>query len=113
MSEILIAIIACFGLVNIIGRGSIFTRLRDFIELHSDFFYKLISCPMCLGFWVGLGMGVLYGPLPWWNPLNGAFYSATTWIIHCIIQWLGAGYDPARTINLVTTDPIKIKEIIK
>ena len=108
--DIIFAILAGFGIVNILGKGSIFQRLRDWLELNTDILYKLISCPMCLGFWVGLALGGLYGPFPWWNPLNGAFYSAATWIIHCAVQFLGAGYDPARTINIVTSEPIKIKE---
>jgi hypothetical protein len=108
--ETIIAIVAAFGIANILGKGSIFQRQRDWLEFHSDTFYKLITCPMCIGFWIGLGLGIAYGPFPWWNPLNGAFYSATTWIIHCAVQFLGAGYDPSRTINIVTTDPITIRE---
>ena len=113
MLELLTIVLACFGIVNILGKGSIFTKLRDWLEMHNDILHRLITCPMCLGFWVGIVLGIFYGPFVWWNPLNGAFFSATTWIIHCIIQWLGAGYDPARTINIVTTEPIQIKEIKK
>jgi hypothetical protein len=108
--ETLIAIIAAFGIVNILSKGSIFQSLRDWSEFHTETIHKLITCPMCLGFWLGLFLGIAYGPFPWWNPLNGAFYSATTWIIHCIVQFFGGGYDPARTINIVTTEPIKIQE---
>lgn len=108
--EILFIILAAFGIANILGKGSIFEKLRTWLECHAKFFYEMVTCPMCLGFWIGLALGGVYGPFPWWNPLNGAFYSATTWAIHCFIQFLGAGYDPSRTINIVTTDPIHIKE---
>lgn len=104
------AIIATFGIVNILGKGSIFDWLRDGLQYRAPFLYKLVTCPMCLGFWVGLIVGGFYGPFIWWNILNGAFYSATSWAIYCFVQFLGAGYDPARTINIVTTEPIKITE---
>jgi hypothetical protein len=108
--EIIFAVISAFGIVNILGKGSIFNNFREYLEENTKFFHTLITCPMCLGFWVGIVLGLFYGPFPWWNPLNGAFYSATTWIIHCVVQYFGAGYDPSRTINIVTTEPIHIKE---
>ncbi len=108
--ELFFAVIAAFGIANILGKGSIFDKLRSWLESHIELLYKLITCPMCLGFWLGIGLGMVYGPFPWWNPLNGAFYSATTWSIHCFIQFLGGGYDPSRTINIVAVDPITIRE---
>jgi len=67
---------------------------------------------MCFGFWAGALVGYFYGPFNAINIIfNGALYSGTTWIISCLVQYLGNGFDPARTINMVTSDPIEIKVI--
>ena len=48
------------GLTIIISAGAIFEKPREWILSKSKFFGELISCPMCLGFWVGLSYAVLY-----------------------------------------------------
>lgn len=103
MLEILLVIIAAYGITNIVTQGTIFDpikeRVRNFI-FGKKLFY-LLNCHMCFGFWVGLSLGVFYGPFESWNVLlNGAFYSATCWIIHCVTAFLGSGQDPERDINI-------------
>jgi hypothetical protein len=110
MLHIILTIICVYGICNILSNGSIFNSFREYLKDKSEFLHTLITCPMCLGFWVGIGLGLFYGPFAWWNPLNGPFYSATTWMIHCIIQFFGAGYDPSRTINVIISEPIKIQD---
>ena len=51
--EILIWILAAYGMSNILVFGSIFENLRNWIKRHSTFFGDLISCMMCTSTWVG------------------------------------------------------------
>jgi prepilin signal peptidase PulO-like enzyme (type II secretory pathway) len=116
MMELLIAILVAYGISNIIVNGSIFEPLRNWFGGHADKFiprkiYQLITCMMCTGFWVGVVVGCFLGPFPWWHIIfNGAIYSGTTWLIYCIAQFLGQGYDPSRVINVQIEEPITIRE---
>jgi len=49
-----IYILITYGLTNIVAKENIFKFFRLFIQKHSKFIYKMIKCPTCLGFWVGL-----------------------------------------------------------
>lgn len=58
-SEIII-ILLTYSICNIVIWGSIFQKFRDTLENWSpNFFFKLFTCFMCLGFWVGVTLSVL------------------------------------------------------
>ena len=57
-------IIGLSGLTIIMSSGSIFDTTREFISKKSKFFGELVSCPMCLGFWVGLFFGFVWMKYP-------------------------------------------------
>lgn len=74
--------IAVYGNMTIVVHSSLFKPLRDFImfsEVNKDdmgnvksvlqrenqFFGKLITCPLCFGFWCGVFWGFLG-----WSPAN-------------------------------------------
>jgi hypothetical protein len=116
--SLLIAILVTYGITNIVTQGSIFYSFRNwFAEKTAQpgkfskvygWFHKLINCPMCFGFWVGIFVGIFLGPFPFWNIIfNGALYSGTTWIIFCLTQYLGQGYDPSRTLNVMFQNELK------
>lgn len=48
----LIAIIGLVGLTNIITRSYVLQPLREMVP--SDALKYMVSCPMCMGFWVGV-----------------------------------------------------------
>jgi hypothetical protein len=114
--ELLISILLAYGITNIIVNGSIFEAFRNWFAHRADKWifekiYQLISCMMCMGFWVGAFVGLFLGPFIWWNILfNGALFSGSTWLIHCLATTLGQGYDPARTVNVIIEEPIEIKK---
>lgn len=116
--EIVLAILLVYGITNIVVYSSLFEPLRNYISTKVDthkamlYLYRLITCMMCFGFWVGAFVGYFYGPFHPFNIIfNGAIYSGTTWILHCIVMFLGNGYDPARTINMGSSEPITIKVV--
>lgn len=115
---LLLAIILTYGITNILVNSSLFEPVRNYISSKVDssklvlYFYRLITCMMCLGFWVGAFVGYFYGPFDPWNIIfNGAFYSGTTWILHCLAMYLGNGYDPSRTINIGCSEPLTVKVV--
>ena len=53
--------LACVGITIIITQSSIFEKPREVFSNMGDFFDELIHCPMCMGFWVGIFLSLLYG----------------------------------------------------
>lgn len=53
------SILACFGLLCILKYGSILNTPRNFLcKLHPNI-KELFNCSLCLGFWVGLFIGLV------------------------------------------------------
>jgi hypothetical protein len=71
------------GLTIIISTGAIFEKTRDLISSKSKFFGELISCPMCLGFWVGLIFSFIYKQDPF--VLSG-LVSLFSWVFYNIVD---------------------------
>jgi hypothetical protein len=124
MIEIITLPLVCFGIVLILIEGSIFQGYRDWLvtldaNAKNKFFKwitlklnQLFNCYMCLGFQCGWIIGFFSGPFDYWNVLyNGAFYAATTWIIHAIVQFLGNGNDPNRSIIVQFPESIKVEKV--
>jgi hypothetical protein len=121
MIEYILTPLVCFGICLIMIDGSIFQGFRDWlinleVNTKQSFFKwimiklnQLFNCYMCLGFHVGWAIGIYSGPFQPWNILyNGAFYAALTWIIHALVQYLGSGNDPNRSIIVQVPDSIKV-----
>jgi len=51
-------LLACLGLVWIIKDSHIFSTPREWLKSKSQKLNSLLSCGMCLGFWVGLGLSL-------------------------------------------------------
>ena len=68
MHEMLL-LLGLTGLTLIIVRGTIFHSLRDWLlaKRPKDVGY-LFTCPQCMGFWVGLLGGTIYGVF-WLAPM--------------------------------------------
>jgi hypothetical protein len=120
--DFLISALVVYGLVNILVNGAIFSEFRDmlaseagstnskFVKLVLLKLHKLFSCIMCSGFWAGLTVGFFLGPFYGWQMVfNGFIYSGTSWILNALVQFLGAGYDPSRTLNVIIQDESKIQ----
>lgn len=83
--EIILLLLACFGLTNILVNGLILENFREVLKKNSDFLSKLISCSMCTGFWVGLYFSIilLMVPMGGW-----AFYLFTLPFASSGVSWI-------------------------
>lgn len=66
--EFLIFTLAGFGITTIITKGDIFEPIRNWLDngeekLYDNFFGLLITCPLCVGFWVGVIQSLVFGSL--------------------------------------------------
>jgi hypothetical protein len=61
MLDFIICMLVTVSITNIVVNGSIFYRLRHFVEEHEVYLIgDLLNCMMCSGFWVGLFVGTIY-----------------------------------------------------
>ncbi len=114
------ALLITYGISLIIVHGTIFRGSKQaikeriitnkFLDTVRYKFLELVNCMLCVSFWVGAVVGAYFELLPVWNIVfNGGLLTATTWILHCIMSFLGNGYDPGRVFNLNITEPLKIE----
>jgi len=106
MTNLLIWLIAAYGMSQILVYGSIFEGFRQSLHKWGEnpltyfnglgkFFSGLISCMMCTSTWVGFLMSFVWSP--WVNfmnvhPILGVFFdgmlaSGGVWAINAIIEW--------------------------
>ena len=81
-------ILVSFGITFSMTHGKIFKSLREKVADTHHLLGDIISCPMCLGFWVGIFLS-----LTWESPtgsffLDGFLSLTTCWLLFCISWWL-------------------------
>ena len=94
---ILLFILVSYGITNILVFGSIFEGWRNFwVKFNPSFFGKLMTCPLCLSFWVGGILSITFHLLGYPTPftlygikifpllvfLDASFSSGTIWLLH-------------------------------
>lgn len=99
--ELFIFIIACYGASNIVVFGAIFESLQDHFASKADksvvcnWISILIGCMMCISFWFGVLLSVIYyspaGPEPWALWVNGCLASGSTWLLYSWQDYLMRG----------------------
>jgi hypothetical protein len=118
------ALLITYGISLIIVHGTIFRGSKalikglpitnKFLDFFRTKFLEMVNCMLCVSFWIGAIVGGYFEILPWYNIfLNGGLFTATTWILHCLMSFLGNGYDPGRVFNLNVTEPIKFEQVGK
>jgi hypothetical protein len=73
------------GITIIITSSVIFEDIRERISNSSQVFGKLINCPMCTGFWVGLFFGFISDMAP--PILIGGLVSLLSWSVYTVIDY--------------------------
>lgn len=84
-------VLAAYGLTQILVYGSIFDKVRP----TEGWFGDLFSCPMCVGFWVGV---LLFG-INGWTELFTYEYNLINLLI---LGWLSSG--TSYILNMVFSD---------
>jgi len=107
MIELLIFMIAAYGMTTILVYGSIFNGLRESIHNWGDndyapfnsvgkFISELIKCMLCTGTWVGFILSLLmFSPIHTFIGLDeyysvffdGMLSAGSVWAINAIIEW--------------------------
>tara|TARA_R110000765_G_scaffold98035_2_gene184280 strand:+ start:200 stop:529 length:330 start_codon:yes stop_codon:yes gene_type:complete len=93
--ELIIWILAAYGMTQILVYGSIFDTPRDWIKTNSTFFGDLISCVMCTSTWVGFFFSLtFFSPtlelvsIPYSNFFfDGILASGSVWALNSFIEW--------------------------
>ena len=93
--ELIIWILAAYGMTQILVYGSIFDKPRDWIKTNSTFFGDLISCVMCTSTWVGFFFSLtFFSPtidfvsIPYSNIFfDGLLASGSVWALNAFIEW--------------------------
>mgnify|MGYP003648157392 FL=1 len=93
--ELIIWILAAYGMTQILVYGSIFDTPRDWIKTNSTFFGDLISCVMCTSTWVGFFFSLtFFSPtidlvlIPYSNIFfDGILASGSVWALNAFIEW--------------------------
>ena len=87
--ELIIWILAAYGMTQILVYGSIFDTPRDWIKMNSTFFGDLISCVMCTSTWVGV-----FFSLTFFSPTidfvirgQSGTNSGSVWALNAFIEW--------------------------
>ena len=57
--DLLLCSLAIWGFVEAVHHGSIFDRLRGWLEAREGFIADAVSCPYCFSHWVGMIVAVL------------------------------------------------------
>ena len=110
--ETLIFILICYGACNNLIYGSIFEGWRKFLSKFGTggySLYKLFTCPMCLGTWMGFVVTILfinfgYGSMTPTGSLgfddgnlmiflNGLIASAGVWLVHNLEEALERAFN--------------------
>jgi|TARA_B100000700_G_C15045030_1_gene857441 hypothetical protein len=93
--ELLIWILAAYGMSQIIVFGSIFDKPRAWITKKSKFFGDLLSCMMCTSTWVGFFFSLaFFSPtelliqIPYTNIFfDGMLASGSVWALNAFVEW--------------------------
>jgi len=88
-------ILICYGGANGIVYSQLLATPRAWISSKSNFLAKLVSCPLCVGFWLGVSFSLAgislihyYTPLPTSLATlfaDGFAGSASAWILHLLL----------------------------
>lgn len=81
MADLLAWALSVFGFTYIVVYSKITFRFRDWCYKVSEKLGQLMSCPLCLGFWVGLIAHFVCG-----SPTHNFFFDAC---LGAISAWIG------------------------
>jgi hypothetical protein len=81
MTSMILFILGCSGITIIVTLSLLMEPFRNFFKKRSPFLFKLLSCPMCFGVYVGVGMLALQGTVVYDYIMAGGTISLVSWVI--------------------------------
>jgi hypothetical protein len=85
-------ILVSFGITFAITHGKLFSGMRKkAAELHPRL-GELFCCPMCLGFWTGIFLGITWKSMTGSIVFDGFLSLSTCWLLYAI-SWALALHD--------------------
>jgi hypothetical protein len=81
MTSMILFILGCSGITIIVTLSLLMEPFRNFFKKRSPFLFKLLSCPMCFGVYVGVGMLALQGTVVYDYIMAGGSISLVSWVI--------------------------------
>jgi hypothetical protein len=91
--DVIIWSLVSFGITITVTQSYIFEKVRNAIQKVSAFLGKLIHCPMCFSFWVGMLLTVLWKPLTNCILLDGFFSVGINLLLYSIVWKLAFSDD--------------------
>lgn len=97
--ELIVFLLAAYGISNIMVHSSIFEWWRILmVKISPNFLGDLFQCMMCLPFWVGIALSVIFGSVVgtefdmssvWLATfIDGCLASGGVWLIHTLQEKL-------------------------
>jgi hypothetical protein len=96
MAPLITWVLVVYGATLIVTGSIIMRPLRALAARWSPWLGKLFECPMCFGFWAGVGAHLLgagpavHWPWPFGVIADGCAASAACWSCHVVLAYLGA-----------------------
>lgn len=94
-------LLVAWGFVVIVTTSRIFRPVRELADAYTPGLGVLLHCPLCFGFWAGVGLSLAGLTSPsssvcpsWWLPFrawaDGCAAAGACWIVHVVLVRLGA-----------------------
>lgn len=94
MAGLLAFVLVCYGMTNILTTSKLLEvprkSLGECLARRAPWAETFPECPMCVGFWVGILVSLLWLPVTNWF-LDGCLSSGTCWLIEVWV--IGRGGD--------------------
>lgn len=74
----------CFGISFALTHSKVFAKVREKANSVHHMLGYFMECPMCMGFWVGMGLGFLWVSPTGVIALDGFFGLTACWLLFCI-----------------------------
>ena len=91
--EFTIWALVCFGMSFAITHSKVFYPLRELASRIHPMLGYFFNCPMCMGFWCGLLLGLVWISATGFFILDGFLGLSCSWLFYCV-SWKLALQDP-------------------
>ena len=88
MNNIVVFILASWGLTHLVVSGKILEGFRNWFIIRSSFMEKMLTCYQCTGFWSGLIISFYFTNSPFHILLMGIISSGCVSFINSIYVWI-------------------------